>query len=145
MWGVLSMNKDLNVNFMKQQSESLQQSNRQQSEYEKQWMEKEHSCREDLYKERVRAERIDHELSCLRSKIREPKVAPSPVRVAPLPNGSGAAMKFSGTLQLGPASSQVGIGTKPVGPPSASAAPGSLSQQAPPSTQTDPERSSGGQ
>lgn len=112
VWGVLYMHNELNVNLTKQNGEKWQQEINRQADKEKALNEREHSCREDYYKEKERANRLEFELSSLRNKQREQKPLSGPVRSGPVPaspvvksDGRGGSMTFSGTLHLAPAAS----------------------------------------
>lgn len=109
---ILYINREVNVNLTKQNGEKLQQEINRQADKEKALNEKEHSCREDYYKEKERANRLEFELSSLRNKQREQKPLSGPVRSGPVPaspvvksDGRGGSMTFSGTLHLAPAAS----------------------------------------
>lgn len=109
---ILYINREVNVNLTKQNGEKWQQEINRQADKEKALNEKEHSCREDYYKEKERANRLEFELSSLRNKQREQKPLSGPIRSGPVPaspvvksDGRGGSMTFSGTLHLAPAAS----------------------------------------
>lgn len=112
VWWMLSINREINMGLSKQNGEKWQQEINRQADKEKALNEKEHSCREDYYKEKERANRLEFELSSLRNKQREQKPLSGPVRSGPVPaspavksDGRGGSMTFSGTLHLAPAAS----------------------------------------